>query len=192
MSAISTTQGTMTERDLLTRQMALAGAGDRRAFRAVYDGTKARIYALLCRILRDEAMAGDVMQEVYLSVWQRRATFNPDFGLSPTAWLTAIARNRAIDRLRAVARAPGEIDIGGLDLVADDVSALERLERGEQQARLSQCLQYLASHQQSAIRAAFFDGATYVELAHRANVPIGTMKSWIRRGLLQLKDCMSS
>ena len=171
--------------------MVLAAGGDRRAFRAIYDSTRARIFALLCRMLRDETVAGDVMQEVYVSVWQRRESFRPDLGVSPMAWLTAIARNKAIDHIRAVARKPEQVDVDNVELVANEASAQDRLESADQQARLGECIEKLAARQQWAIRAAFFEGATYVELAHRAEVPVGTMKSWIRRGLLQLKACMS-
>lgn len=177
--------------DPLAAQMILAAAGDRQAFRAVYDGTRARIFALLCRMLRDETVAGDVMQEVYVSVWQRRESFRPDLGLSPMAWLTAIARNKAIDHLRTVARKPEQVDVDSIELVANDASAQDRLESADQRAKLRTCIEALTPQQQWAIRAAFFGGATYVDLAHRADVPIGTMKSWIRRGLLQLKACMS-
>jgi RNA polymerase sigma-70 factor (ECF subfamily) len=103
----------------------------------------------------------------------------------------AIARNRAIDRVRARGRASAPLPIEAASEVADDApTAAERLERNEEQTRLDHCLKELEERQAGAIRSAFLDGATYEELAMRASVPLGTMKSWIRRGLMKLRACL--
>ena len=115
-------------------------------------------------------------------MWRKAATFDPGRA-SPITWLVAIARNRAIDRLRARG-AGGRLEpIEAADAVGDPApAAVERVELAQQHQRLTGCLGELDPRQASAIRAAFLDGATYEELAARMNVPLGTMKSWIRRG----------
>jgi RNA polymerase sigma factor (sigma-70 family) len=105
--------------------------------------------------------------------------------------MVAIARNRSIDRLRSRA-AGGRLEpIEAADVVSDPApAALERVESAQQQQRLARCLEELEARHATAIRAAFLDGATYEQLAARMNVPLGTMKSWIRRALLKLRACL--
>ncbi len=130
------------------------------------------------------------MQEVYVSVWHRAATFDAERA-SPITWLATMARNRAIDRLRSGRRMR---DSAPLDLaaeIADDRATPEGDALASDSARrLHGCMDGLEGRQQTAIRAAFFDGLSYSELAARGSVPLGTMKSWIRRGLQQLKSCL--
>src|SRR5229473_3457528 len=110
---------------------------------------------------------------------------------SPITWLVAIARNRAIDRLRASAVSRRMEPIEAADGVSDPApAAVERVELAQQHQRLARCLEGLEARHSAAIRAAFLDGATYEELAQRMSVPLGTMKSWIRRGLLKLRACL--
>ncbi|HZD92023.1 MAG TPA: sigma-70 family RNA polymerase sigma factor [Pseudolabrys sp.] len=106
-------------------------------------------------------------------------------------WLIAIARNRAIDRLRArgVNRRVAPID-DAMELADDAAGADGLLETAQQNARLHECLGGLAEHERKALRGAFFDGNTYEELAERMTVPLGTMKSWIRRAMIKLKACL--
>ena len=182
--------------DADTRRRELAAAinrvasGDRSALRFVYDATSAKLFGVVLRILGDRAEAEDVLQDVYVTVWRKARGF--DGGLaSPITWLVAIARNRAIDRVRAKGRAAANLPIEAANDVADrGLSAVERLERDQEQARLNHCLDELERRQSAAIRAAFLDGLTYEELAIREKVPLGTMKSWIRRGLMKLRACL--
>jgi RNA polymerase sigma-70 factor (ECF subfamily) len=107
--------------------------------------------------------------------------------------MVAIARNRAIDRLRASAISRRMEPIESADAVSDPApAAVERVELAQQHQRLSRCLEELEARQASAIREAFLDGTTYEELAARMSVPLGTMKSWIRRGLLKLRTCLEA
>lgn len=129
------------------------------------------------------------MQEVYATVWKRAGAFEPGRG-SPVTWLAAIARNRAIDWRRArgsVAWASAD----GIDALADEKpSVREAMLADEAEHELLRCMEELEPETNSAIRQAFFGGLTYAELAERRGVPLGTMKSWIRRGLLRLKGCL--
>ncbi len=161
--------------------------GDRGALRIVYQDTSAKLFGVCLRILHDRSEAEDVLQDVYLSVWRKAASFDPGRA-SPITWMVAIARNRAIDRLRASAVSRRIEPIEAADAVSDPApAAVERVELAQQHQRLAGCLEELEARHSSAIRAAFLDGATYEELAARMSVPLGTMKSWIRRGLLKLQ-----
>ncbi|TMK16944.1 MAG: sigma-70 family RNA polymerase sigma factor [Alphaproteobacteria bacterium] len=152
------------------------------------DATRSQLVCL--RILKDRSEAEDVLQDVYVTVWRKAATFDPGRA-SPITWMVAIARNRAIDRLRARAAGGRLQPIEAADAVSDPApAAVERVELAQQHQRLARCLEELDARHASAIRAAFLDGATYEELAARMNVPLGTMKSWIRRGLLKLRACL--
>lgn len=162
--------------------------GDRAALATLYERTSAKLYGICTRLLGSEAEAEEVLQDVYLTVWQKAARFD-DAKASPITWLAVLARNRSIDRLRL--RRLRTDPIGEADHVADDSdSALDVIERQQEHGRLARCLEELDERQRTMIRAAFLDGATYPELSERESVPLGTMKSWIRRGLLRLRGCL--
>jgi RNA polymerase sigma factor (sigma-70 family) len=164
--------------------------GDKSALHLVYDMTSAKLFGVCLRILNDRSEAEDVLQDVYLTVWRKAGSYEESVA-SPITWLVAIARNRSIDRLRARDADRANLPIEAAANVADaSVSAVERLEISEDQARLRDCLQELDERQSAAIRSAFLEGSTYEELAKKASVPLGTMKSWIRRGLLKLRACL--
>ena len=182
------------EQDAVRKQLAAALAhlagGDRAALQLVYRDTSAKLFGVCLRILRDKGEAEEVLQDVYMTVWRRAGTFDPDRA-SPITWLVAIARNRSIDRLRASVKTRQMRPIDDAFEVSDPApSALAQVESGEEHKRLTDCLSELEPRHAGAIRSAFLDGATYEELAERASVPLGTMKSWIRRSLMRLRDCL--
>jgi RNA polymerase sigma-70 factor (ECF subfamily) len=182
------------EADVSRGQLAAAlvrvAAGDRAALRMVYQDTSTKLFGVLLRILNDRSEAEDVLQDVFVTVWRKAASFDPGKA-SPITWLVTIARNRAIDRLRSSAVSGRTEPIEAADDVRDPAPvAAERVERAQEQQRLARCLEELEARHAAAIRAAFLDGATYEELAQRVSVPLGTMKSWIRRGLLKLRACL--
>jgi len=174
----------------LAAALVRVASGDRASLRIVYQDTSAKLFGVVLRILNDRSEAEDVLQDVYMTVWRKAGTFDPAKA-SPITWLVAIARNRAIDRLRAsgMRRRIEPIDAAGE--VSDPApAAAEYLEEAQENERLKRCIDELEARQGAAIRAAFLDGATYEDLARRMNVPLGTMKSWIRRGLLKLRACL--
>ena len=179
-------------RQQLAVALARVAAGDRAALRLVYNDTSAKLFGVCLRILNDRGEAEDVLQDVYVTVWRKATTFDPSRA-SPITWMVAIARNRAIDRLRASAVSRRMEPIEAADAVSDPApAASERVELAQQHQKLAGCLEELEQKHAAAIRGAFLDGATYEELAARMSVPLGTMKSWIRRGLLKLRSCLEA
>jgi RNA polymerase sigma-70 factor (ECF subfamily) len=176
-------------RKQLSAALNRVAGGDRPALRLVYDMTAAKLFGVCLRILNDRSEAEDVLQDVYITVWRKAASFD-ETRASPITWLVAIARNRAIDRVRS-AGARGNEPIEAADNVSDPAPlASEVLEAEQEKGRLNGCLDELEGRQSAAIRSAFMDGLTYEELAGRTGVPLGTMKSWIRRGLARLRECL--
>ena len=177
-------------RALIAAALARIPAGDRAALQTVYRLTSAKLFGVALRILGERSEAEDVLQDVYVTVWRKAADFDATRA-SPMTWLIAIARNRAIDRLRAtrVSRRMEPLDAAA-ELADGTAGADSTLEQAQDNARLHECLGGLADRERNALRAAFFDGNTYEELAERTKVPLGTMKSWIRRAMIKLKACL--
>ena len=177
-------------RDLITAALARIPKGDRAALQTVYRLTAAKLFGVCLRILGERSEAEDVLQEVYVTVWSKAANFEATRA-SPMTWLIAIARNRAIDRLRATRQSRWMQPIEAASDVADGAAPPDRaLETSQDRARLYGCLEALSVQEKAALRGAFFDGNTYEELAARMRVPLGTMKSWIRRAMIKLKSCL--
>ena len=177
-------------REALSDALKRAGRGEKAALETIYAATSAKLFGICLRILRDRQESEDVLQEVYLSVWRRAGSFDPARA-SPITWLATLARNRSIDRLRSLRRSGGSEPVdAALDIADPAPGALAAIEAREEAKRLSGCIGELDERTGGAIRAAFFGGLTYTELAERSEVPLGTMKSWIRRGLMKLKECL--
>ena len=177
-------------RKQLVEALARVSQGDRDALRLVYRRTSAKLFGVCLRILGDRSEAEDVLQETYLTIWRRAAEFDRSRA-SPVTWLVAIARNRSIDRLRSGATAPRMRPIDDATDVGDSTpDPLEQVETAQWHRQLADCLGELEQRHAAAIRAAFLDGATYEMLAEQMEVPLGTMKSWIRRSLIKLRACL--
>jgi len=175
-------------RDELDGMLSAVALRDRAAFETFYRRTSPKIFAICLKVLRDRSEAEDTLQDVYVTAWNQAATFNPQLS-SAITWLGTIARNRAIDRIRRRRMQP--LDEASAEEIIDDSptpAALAQL--SEERRRLEDCLQALPDTQRGVIREAFFTGSSYAELAARMSVPLGTMKSWIRRSLMQLKVCL--
>lgn len=174
--------------DLVDALLAV-GREDRSAFARLYRLTSAKLFGICLRICGERSAAEDVLSEVYLTVWRRAGAFEPGRA-SPITWLATIARNRAIDWVRAAPgrrRAPLDEALDLPDDRPDPETAALTTDRAHQ---LRDCLDELDPRSRDAIRTAFFNGQTYAELAERAGVPLGTMKSVVRRGLARLRNCL--
>lgn len=175
----------------LSAALSRVAAGDRAALRDVYERTSAKLFGICLRISGDRQGAEDILQDVYVSVWGRAGGFDTKRA-SPITWLATIARNRAIDWKRAQGRRQVEPVEAAMQLADERPLATELLLAEEERGRLSDCLGTLEDRHEEAIRRAFFDGLTYAELAQAMAVPLGTMKSWMRRSLMRLKDCLEN
>ena len=170
--------------------MTRVAGGDRGALRQLYEATSAKLFSVCLRILSDREEAEDVLQEVYVTIWRRADRFDASRA-SVMTWVSTIARNRSIDRLRARGPMAYADQVEDLDIPDGAESAESLLVTAGEQGRLQNCLAELDDRTERVIRTAFFEGVTYEALARRMDTPLGTVKSWVRRGLAKLKGCLS-
>lgn len=158
---------------------------DASAVAELYDRQSRLLYGLIRRILRDQGEAEEVLQEVFLAVWTRAETYDVTLG-SPVAWLVRIARNRAIDRVRARSVRDRTVDAYPLPVAAEspESGAVQR----EQQGAVTRALDALPAEQRALIEHAYFLGLTHSELAVRFRLPLGTVKTRIRTGMMPLRQ----
>lgn len=172
----------------LARLLAASAGGDQRAFANLYRQASPKLFGICLTMLRARQEAEDVLQEVFTTVWQRAGDFDSSRASAMT-WLITLTRNRSIDRLRRHSEMPLD-EATARELVDDQPSPAASADSSKQRQRLEHCLDELEPKQKSAVRAAFFSGRTYNELAIEGRVPLATMKSWIRRSLIRLRTCL--
>ncbi len=163
--------------------------GDRAAFRLLYDRWGSRLYGIALRITRQGASAADATQDAFVQIWQQAHQFDPERG-SPDAWLIGIVRYRALDIVRRRSR-----EVPGYepeDREDESPDALARLVSTAEGAALHRCLNELEEDRRRLVVLAFVDGLSHSDLAERMGVPLGTVKSWIRRSLISLRGCLAS
>ena len=163
-----------------------AAAGDVLAFRSLYDATSPKLFGIVLRILHERGEAEDVLQEVYTTVWRKAAEFD-SARASPITWMATIARNRAIDRLRARNSRPASPLEAAAEVRDERPNAEATMVSDDDARRLNRALDQLDARHAAAIRSTYFEGLTYEALAVREGVPVGTLKSWVRRGLIRMK-----
>jgi RNA polymerase sigma-70 factor (ECF subfamily) len=178
----------------LDRLMQRAAAGDDAAFRRFYDATSPAILAFLVRLLRDRFLAEDVLQETMVIAWKKASDFDPSLAAAKT-WITTIARRRALDLIRSRSRHAEILDDGARDIRAvlgHEPSRSAETESGRTDERLVYCMGQLNTEAAACIQFAYLDGLTFSEIAAQIERSLGTVKSWIRRGLDKLKACMQA
>lgn len=166
-----------------------AADGDRAAFRAIYDATSAKLFAVAVRILKRRDLAEDVLQDVYLKVWDAAANYRSELG-SPVSWMVAITRNRAIDVLRKRTEVGTEDQKDGGERADDAPDPFQLTARSRELKALLGCMEKLGPDQKQCLLMAYYYGYTHEEIAERMSKPVGTVKSWIRRGLTRVQECM--
>ncbi|KQV84117.1 sigma-70 family RNA polymerase sigma factor [Rhizobium sp. Root1220] len=162
--------------------------GDRKAFAALYRATGPKLLSICVRILKDRAEAEDALQEVYIKIWQRSSVFAASTG-APSSWLATIARNQAIDIMRARKPAASELD-SAYDLSDDALDPEQQAVIRDEGRRIDTCMEELEADRAVAVRNAYVEGLSYQELADQFGVPLNTMRTWLRRSLLKLRECM--
>lgn len=184
----------------LAKLLASAGLGDNRAFATLYDKTGGHLLAVILRINQDRAQAEDILQEVFVNIWRAASSFDAAQS-QPLTWMTSVARNKAIDSLRRrqsqpkVQTAPvmpdDEDGADWVDHLPDDAPGpLDLLARASDAQSLTHCMHNLSAQQRQSVALAFYDGLSHAEVAEQLHQPLGTVKSWVRRGLASLKDCL--
>lgn len=163
---------------------------DRSAFSLLYSRTGAKLFAICLRILKDRSDAEEALQDVFVKIWQRADSFAAG-SANPMAWLTVIARYHCIDRLRA--RRPVGNSLDEAAEIADRSPDPEEIAvlHGEGK-RIDTCMEQLDSDRARAVRHAYVEGLSYQELADQFGVPLNTMRTWLRRSLLKLRECLDT
>lgn len=184
------------QNDRLKALLAACARRDQAAFARLYEATSAKLFSVAVRILRREDWAEEVLQDCYVSIWNNAQGYAPALS-APMTWMTSIVRNRCLDWLRRprleVALEAGDGDEDPLDAIpSDDPGPLEELARSTDARAIADCLARLDAKQRQAIMLAFYDGMTHSELAAHLREPLGTVKTWIRRGLDRLKGCLDA
>lgn len=173
----------------LIDDLSRVAAGDRAAYERVYHATSAKLYGIVLRILQRRDLADEVVQEVYVRIWERAGDFDPARA-SPITWMATIARNRALDEVRKAGHvrlddAPEAMDVADEARLADDqVASRQELQR------LLGCLDGLTADRREMVRLAYLDGWSREALAKKFGHPVATIKTWLHRSLKQLKDCL--
>ncbi len=173
--------------DLLRR----VAARDAAAFAALYRQTHAKLYGVVARILTRGDLSGEALQEAYVRIWEKAGEFDAAKG-SPIAWMATIARNRALDEIRRVRPASLEDMPAEFEPAADEVDPLAARDRSERLTALLDCLRALDEDKRSIVLLAYYRGFSREALAQRFDKPVPTIKTWLRRGLAQLRDCLAS
>ena len=181
----------MADNDAITELMARCALRDQRAFAELYRQTSAKLYGVAIRILRRQDWAEEVLQESFVNIWNHIADYSTSRS-APMTWMTAIVRNRALDWLRRPNLERGDEDYDLLlEAVPDDAPGPETLLGNSRDARaLADCLKQLSGNQRQTIVLAYTHGLSHGELASHLKEPLGTVKTWIRRGLDRLRGCM--
>lgn len=164
-------------------------SGDRDAFLSLYDRTSAKLFGVCLRVLKHRPDAEEVLQEVYVKIWRNADRYAVN-GLSPMTWLITVARNSAIDRLRA-RKLPADGDDAMAEVPDSGPTPEAAAVVSSEAARITTCLGELEDDRANAVRGAYLDGLSYQELADRHDVPLNTMRTWLRRSLQKLKECLS-
>jgi RNA polymerase sigma-70 factor (ECF subfamily) len=165
--------------------------GDRAALSALYSATSAKLFGIALRVLDDRAEAEDALQEIFVKVWHNAGRYRSN-GLSPMTWLITVARNHAIDRLRA-RRSQQASPIHEVAEIADGGDTPEEaVLASSMRGRIGDCLGTLDPDRADAIRRCYLGGEAYADLAQRYDVPLNTIRTWLRRGLLKLRECLGT
>ena len=180
--------------DRLKELLAACARRDQAAFARLYETTSAKLFSVAVRILRREDWAEEVLQDCYVSIWNNAQGYTPALS-APMTWMTSIVRNRCLDWLRRprleVALQTEDGDEDPLEAIpSEDPGPLEQLSSAADARAIANCLGRLEAKQRQAIMLAFYDGMTHSELANHMREPLGTVKTWIRRGLDRLKGCL--
>jgi RNA polymerase sigma-70 factor (ECF subfamily) len=169
--------------------LAAVAKGDQAAFERLYEATRAKLYGVVLRILRRADLAEEVMQDAYLKIWRSAGAFDPRMA-SPMTWMVAIARNRAIDLIRKKGETSIEEEPAAMEVAGENPDPLARREITDELRRLLACLGGLDEERRRIVLLAYYNGWSREQLAARFDKPVNTIKTWLRRSLIDLRECL--
>lgn len=179
------------KQDRLIHLLGKVSIKDESAFAQLYELTSSALYGFALKVVIDEALASEVLQEAYMKIWQKAGDYRPHLA-KPMTWMITITRNHGIDTLRKQRIKTDDTPVDEMISLIDE--AAENPEEssiaGNERTQLIHCMQRLNGDQQKAVLYAFYQDLTHEEIAGRLDKPLGTVKSWVRRGLLSLKSCL--
>jgi RNA polymerase sigma-70 factor, ECF subfamily len=178
----------MASNEDLVRWLSQAANGDQEAFKNLYEATSPKLFGLAVKMLKNRGFAEDVCQETYIKIWHHAAEYHGERG-SVMTWITAILRYRALDKLRSI-KPEEPLDNEQHEQANHEPGPFYLALQGQQAAALQGCMEEISTEQQMSIALAFFEGLTHQELTVRLQAPLGTVKSWIRRGMESLRRCL--
>lgn len=174
----------------VTVLLARVADGDQQAFASLYDATSAKLYGIILRILKRRDLSDEVLQEVYVKIWERAADFDAGRG-SPITWMATIARNRALDEARKHAPQSIEDTPEALSVPSDEPLPLQLAETAQDVRRLRECLDKLDPKRRELVLLAYMNGSSREELSQKFGHPVATIKTWLHRSIAQLRSCLS-
>jgi len=169
--------------------LAAVAKGDQAAFERLYVATRAKLFGVILRILRRQDLAEEVIQEVYVKIWHGAGQFKPGLA-SPITWMVSIARNRAIDVVRKRNETSIEDEPAAMEVAADTPDPLAQREMTEELRRLLECVGRLEPERQKLVLLAYYNGWSRDQLAAKFKTPVNTIKTWLRRSMLDIRECL--
>jgi len=179
----------MSEPDIES-MIARVALSDRAAFDSLYQAVSPKLFSVVMRILKERSAAEDALQEVFVKIWQKASSYRAG-QQAPMAWLVTIARNHSIDVIRANKRVHDDIE-DHYDLKSADPTPEQASIASGERGRINNCLEELEPQKAEAVVSAYVEGYSYQELAERYAIPLNTMRTWLRRSLMSLKDCLDN
>jgi RNA polymerase sigma-70 factor, ECF subfamily len=173
----------------LAALLARTALGDRAAFAEIYNATRAQLFAVSLRIVREPGLAEEALQDSFVNIWSHASNYAMAKS-APTTWMTAIVRNRSLDVVRKTREEPDIDDALSANLVDESAAPARDVERRAEAHTLRECMKELEPEQRQSIALAFDHGLSHSELAQHMRRPLGTVKTHIRRGLIRLRDCL--
>ena len=164
--------------------------GEQRELQRIYEREASRLLGVAYRILRRRDLADEAVHDAFLQIWQKASAFDPARG-SARGWIYTVLRHRALNMLRETSRETLSDGDQFEDIPAADTDPMNYLSRMSDATSLSRCLETLDAPKRTSILLAYVDGYTHQQIASRMNAPLGTVKAWIRRGLLSLRECLA-
>ena len=169
--------------------LASVSKGDEAAFERLYEATRAKLFGVVLRILRRQDLAEEVVQEAYVKIWNNAGQFNPALA-SPITWMVSIARNRAIDVARKRSEPSIEDETAAMLVASDTPDPLARREMTEELKRILECVGQLDPDRQKLVLLAYYNGWSREQLSEKFNMPLNTVKTWLRRSMIDIRECL--